>query len=299
MTQTPASAADAQSRTGFLYALSAYGLWGFLPFYFKAAEHIPPVEMVAHRIIWAVPCALLVIGLQRRLAELWSLFSNWKTVAMMALTASLISVNWGIYVWAISVNITSETALGYYINPLISVLLAYFLLNERLSKLQALAVGIALAAVLMRTIAGGVFPWVALTLAFSFALYGYLRKTLAIGPTQGFLMEVTILAPVALGYVGWLMVQGENSFTVANGNACLLMLAGPVTAVPLILYAFGAKLLRLTTLGLMQYIAPSIIFLISFLVFGEELNLWQGVMFVMIWLALALYTWSMFEKSQT
>jgi len=299
VTQTPASAADAQSRTGFLYALSAYGLWGFLPFYFKAAEHIPPVEMVAHRIIWAVPCALLVIGLQRRLGELWSLFSNSKTVAMMALTASLISVNWGIYVWAISVNITSETALGYYINPLISVLLAYFLLNERLSKLQALAVGIALAAVLMRTIAGGVFPWVALTLAFSFALYGYLRKTLAIGPTQGFLMEVTILAPVALGYVGWLMVHGENSFTVANGNAWLLMLAGPVTAVPLILYAFGAKLLRLTTLGLMQYIAPSIIFLISFLVFGEELNLWQGVMFVMIWLALALYTWSMFEKSQT
>lgn len=293
---TDASPTQQQSaRSGFFYALAAYGLWGFLPLYFKVAEHIPPVEMVAHRIIWAVPVALIVIGLQHRMGELKALFQDKRIVAMMALTATLISVNWGIYVWAISVNITSETALGYYINPLISVLLGYLLLGEKLTKLQWAAVFIAFLAVLLRTVGGGVFPWVSLTLAFSFAAYGYFRKTVAVGPTQGFLMEVVILLPIALGYVVWLSLTGANNFTLENGDGWWMMLAGPVTAIPLILYAFGAKLLRLATLGLMQYIAPSIIFLISFFVFGEQMDFWQGVTFVMIWSALILYSWSLFR----
>lgn len=290
------AAADADGRKGFFYALAAYGLWGFMPLYFKAMEEVPPVEMVVHRILWALPVALIVIGAQNRLGELRSLFANKRIFAMMALTAGLITVNWGIYVWAISVNITSETALGYYINPLLSVVLGFMFLGEKLTRLQVAAVALATFAVLIRTVAGGVFPWVALTLAFSFAAYGYFRKTVPVGPTQGFLMEVVVLFPFALGYLLWLMAHGQSHFGVTLETSIWMMLAGPITAIPLILYAFGAKLLRLTTLGLMQYIAPSLIFLISFFVFGEEMGLWQGVTFVMIWTALVLYSWSMFQR---
>ena len=287
---------DYASTIGFFCALSAYSFWGFMPLYFKAAEHIPAVEMVVHRTLWSLPVALLVIAVQRRLGELKALFGDRRIVSMMMITALLIAVNWGIYVWAISANIASETALGYYINPLITVLLGYLLLNEKLTRLQAIAVLIAFAAVLLRTIAGGVFPWVSLSLAISFAVYGYLRKTVPVGPTQGFLMEVVILMPLALAYWAWLWLNGESHFTFDNGQAWLLMLAGPVTAIPLIFYAFGAKLLRLATLGLMQYIAPSLIFVISFFVFGEELDFWQGVTFVMIWCALVLYSLSLLRQ---
>lgn len=292
-------ATQASARKGFFYALTAYSLWGFLPLYFKVMEHIPALEMLAHRIIWSVPVALLIIGAQRRLGELVALFQHRRIVVMMSLTALLISVNWGLYIWAISINKTSEAALGYYINPLLTVLLGYALLGEKLNRLQKAAVVIALSAVLIRTMGGGVFPWIAVTLAMSFAAYGYLRKTVEVGPTQGFLVEVVILLPLALGYVGWLEWSGNNHFTLTNSDGPWLIAAGIVTAVPLILYAFGAKLLRLTTLGLMQYIAPSLIFLISFLVFGEQMDFWQGVTFAMIWCALALYSWSLRRQPGT
>lgn len=293
-----ARTSKADSRRGFFYALAAYGLWGFLPLYFKPMEHVPAAEMVVHRIIWSVPVALIVIGAQGRLGELLSLFRDRKIFTMMFITALLITINWAIYVWAIGINKTSEAALGYYINPLITVMLGYALQGERLSRLQAVAVGIACLAVLIRTVFGGVFPWIALTLAVSFAAYGYLRKTVPVGPTQGFLMEVVILFPFGFGYLIWLISIGENHFTLVSIEGPLLMFAGVVTAAPLILYAFGAKLLRLATLGLMQYIAPSIIFAISFLVFGEQMDFWQGLTFVMIWSALILYTWSMFRGGE-
>ncbi|NKB52948.1 MAG: EamA family transporter RarD [Rhizobiaceae bacterium] len=267
-----------------------------MPLYFKPMEHIPAMEMVVHRTIWSVPVALLVIGAQGRLGELLSLFRDRRIFLMMLITALLITVNWVIYVWAIGVDKTSEAALGYYINPLITVMLGFALQGDRLTRLQIVAVGIACLAVLIRTVIGGVFPWIALTLAVSFAAYGYLRKTVPVGPTQGFLMEVVILFPLAFIYLLWLIAIGENHFTLTSSDGPLLMLAGVLTAAPLILYAFGAKLLRLATLGLMQYIAPSIIFLISFLVFGEQMDIWQGLTFVMIWFALVLYTWSMFRE---
>ncbi|MEE9314925.1 MAG: EamA family transporter RarD [Rhizobiaceae bacterium] len=284
------------SRKGFFYALGAYGLWGFLPLYFRLLDHVPAAEMIAHRILWSVPIALLVIGFQHRLGELKSLFSDKRIFSMMAITAVLISLNWGIYVWAISVDRTAEAALGYYINPLLTVVLGFALLGEKLTRLQWAAVAIALAAVVLRTVAGGVFPWIAVSLAVLFAAYGYFRKTVAVGPTQGFLMEVVILSPFALAYIGWLVFQGESHFTFANTDGGWMMFAGVVTAVPLIFYAYGAKLLRLTTLGLMQYIAPSMIFLIAIFVFKESMDFWQSVTFAMIWFALALYTWSLFKR---
>lgn len=298
MTVQPKDDAQNSARRGFFYALAAYCLWGFFPLYFRAVDFVPPAEVLVHRVVWSVPFALAVIAAQGRLNELKALFLNVHILRMMLLTAVLVSVNWIIFIWAISVNLASETALGYYINPLITVLMGFALLGERLTKLQMAAVLLAVTAVVIRTVAEGALPWISLTLAFSFALYGYFRKTVAVGPTQGFLVEVVLLSPFALAYWAWLVWQGDNHFSFADGSAYLLMLAGPVTAVPLILYAFGAKLLRLSTLGLMQYIAPSLIFVIAFTTFGEELGLWQAIAFGLIWTALALYSWEMLRQNR-
>ena len=291
------AAANAASRKGFFYAFAAYSLWGFLPLYFRAVDHVPPAEMVVHRIIWSVPIALIIIAAQQRLGELLSLIRNRKVITMMVITALLVSINWGVYIWAIAIDRTSEAALGYYINPLITVMLGFGLLGERLTRLQAIAVAIAVLAVLIRTVIGGVFPGIALVLAGTFAVYGYLRKTVPVGPTQGFLMEVVILLPFALAYLVYLSATGASHFKLATSDGPWLMFAGVATAVPLILYAFGAKLLKLATLGLMQYIAPSLIFLVAFLVFGEEMDFWQAITFVMIWSALALYSWSLWRPT--
>ena len=294
----PVATGASSPRAGFFYALSAYMLWGFLPLFFRAAEHISPMELSIHRIIWSVPTAAIIMALMGRLREIPPLFRDWKIVRMMIVTAALISVNWIVYVWAISVDLTSETALGYYINPLITVLLGYLLLGEKLNRWQKIAVGLAFTGVLVRTVMGGVFPWISLTLAGSFAIYGYLRKTVPVGPTQGFFMEVVILLPFALAYAAWLAFQGQGHVTFENGDIWWLVACGPVTSFPLILYAFGAKALRLATLGLMQYIAPSMIFIVAFFVFGEDMGFWQGVTFGLIWTALVIYSWSTFRSSQ-
>ena len=283
-------------RTGFFYALSAYLLWGFLPLFFRAAEHIPAVELVAHRVIWSLPVALFVMAALGRTGEIMPLLRDRGVMKMMLLTALLISVNWAIYVWAISVDRTSETALGYYINPLLTVVLGVLLLSEKLNKWQWLAIVLAAIGVLVRAISTGAFPWISLSLALTFAFYGYFRKTVSVGPTQGFLLEVIILFPFAMAYAVWLALQGQGHMDA--DNILWLMACGPVTAVPLILYAFGAKALRLATLGLMQYIAPSMIFVIAFFVFGETLDIWQIITFALVWSALVIYSWSTFEVAK-
>ena len=283
-------------RTGFFYALSAYLLWGFLPLFFRAAEHIPAVELVAHRVIWSLPVALFVMAALGRTGEIMPLLRDRGVMKMMLLTALLISVNWAIYVWAISVDRTSETALGYYINPLLTVVLGVLLLSEKLNEWQWLAIALAAIGVLVRAISTGAFPWISLSLALTFAFYGYFRKTVSVGPTQGFLLEVIILFPFAMAYAVWLALQGQGHMDA--DNILWLMACGPVTAVPLILYAFGAKALRLATLGLMQYIAPSMIFVIAFFVFGETLDIWQIITFALVWSALVIYSWSTFEVAK-
>ena len=215
---------------------------------------------------------------------------------MAALTAALISVNWGIYVWAIAVDRTVETALGYYINPLVVVVVGAVLLGEKLDRLQIAAVALATVAVTVLTIEGGKLPWVSLALAFSFAAYGFFRKTLPIGPSQGFLLEVLLLSVPALGYIIFLIANGQDHFISSNGtDTALLIGCGPVTSVPLLLFAFGAKLLRLSTIGIMQYIAPTMVFLIAVLVFDEPFGTTQAIAFALIWTALAMYSWSMFR----
>lgn len=292
--------ADSKARRGFLLALGAYLLWGLLPFYMKAVAHLPLAEVIAHRIVWSVPIAAAVLIWAGRTADFKAAIRSPRTISMAALTAALISVNWGIYVWAIAVDRTVETALGYYINPLVSVVVGAMLLGERLDRLQIAAVVLAAAAVTVLTIEGGKLPWVSLALAFSFAAYGFFRKTLPIGPSQGFLLEVLLLSVPALGYITYLIATGQDHFVSSNAtDTALLMGCGPVTSIPLLLFAFGAKLLRLSTIGIMQYIAPTMVFLIAVLIFNEPFGTSQAVAFALIWVALAMYSWSMFRGRET
>ncbi|MBZ9957639.1 EamA family transporter RarD [Mesorhizobium sp. BR1-1-14] len=291
--------AVSKARRGFLLALGAYFLWGLLPFYMKAVAHLPLAEVIAHRIVWSVPIAAAVLVWAGRTADFKAAIRSPRTIAMAALTAALISVNWGVYVWAIAVDRTVETALGYYINPLVSVVVGALLLGERLDRLQIAAVVLAAIAVAVLTIEAGKLPWVSLALAFSFAAYGFFRKTLPIGPSQGFLLEVLLLSVPALGYIAWLITTGQDHFVSGNGvDAALLAGCGPVTAVPLLLFAFGARLLRLSTIGIMQYIAPTIVFLIAVLIFKEPFDTTQAVAFALIWAALAMYSWSMLATAR-
>ncbi|WP_027053332.1 EamA family transporter RarD [Mesorhizobium erdmanii] len=299
VTEAIALDADSKARRGFLLALGAYLLWGLLPFYMKAVAHLPLAEVIAHRIVWSVPIAAAVLVWAGRTADFKAAIRSPRTIAMAALTAALISVNWGIYVWAIAVDRTVETALGYYINPLVVVVVGALLLGERLNRLQIAAVALAAVAVMLLTIEGGKLPWVSLALAFSFAAYGFFRKTLPIGPSQGFLLEVLLLSVPALGYIVYLIATGQDHIVHSNGtDTALLIGCGPITSVPLLLFAFGAKLLRLSTIGIMQYIAPTMVFLIAVLVFDEPFGKAQAAAFALIWAALAIYSWSMLTSAR-
>jgi len=296
---TPDALPEGGARRGFVYALMAYGLWGLLPLFLKAVSHLPALEVVAHRILWSVPIAGAVLVATGRTGDLKAALRSPRTVALASLTAGLITINWGIYVWAIAVERTVETSLGYYINPLMSVVMGAVLLGERLSRAQVAALGLATCAVVLMTVEAGVLPWVSLVLAGSFAIYGFLRKTLPIGPSQGFFLEVLILSVPALAYAIWLQATGASHFVPSQPRDMLLLLAcGPATAVPLLLYGFGAKLLKLSTIGIMQYIAPTGIFLIAVFAFGEPFGMVRLAAFGLIWVALAIYTWSMFSQAR-
>jgi chloramphenicol-sensitive protein RarD len=276
---------------GFAFALTAYLLWGFLPLYMKAMAHISPAEVIAHRVIWSVPIAGAVLLILGRTDDLRVALRSARMLGMGALTAGLISVNWGIYVWAIGSGHALDAALGYYINPLFSVGLGAVLLGERMNRAQMAAIGLAAVAVVILTVVQGKVPLVALGLTVSWGIYAYLKKSLPLGPNQGFMLEVVILLPFALAYVAWLGVQGTDHFS--GTDMWLLLGCGVVTAGPLMIYANAAKGLRLTTIAMMQYIAPTMIFLTAVFWFGEPFGPARAVAFPMIWAALAIFTGSL------
>lgn len=296
-TPQPSATEDGDSAAGFGFAVSAYLLWGFLPLYMKALDHISPVEVIAHRILWSVPIAALVLIVLRRTGDLRRALRTPRMVGMAAVTASLISLNWGTYVWAIANDRALDAALGYYVNPLFSVALGAAVLRERLARLQWVAVGLAALAVAILTVWNGSLPWVALVLMGTFGGYAYLRKTLPIGANQGFLLEVLLLSPVALAYILWLGPEGAF-LTGDASDSWLLWGCGLVTAVPLMLYANGAKRLTLSTIGILQYIAPTMIFLTAVFIFGEPFGQDRAIAFPLIWGALVLYTWSMLRRAR-
>jgi chloramphenicol-sensitive protein RarD len=293
MTQRP----NEDTPQGLGFALTAYVLWGFLPLYMKLLSHIPAAEVVAHRVIWSVPLAAALLIWLGRTGDLMVALRSPRMLGMACVTAALVSLNWGIYVWAITTGHALEAALGYYMNPIFSVALAALLLGERLSRAQFLAIVLAFVAVCVLVIDGGGVPWAALGMMLTWGFYALAKKSLPIGPNQGFLLEVLILLPPALIYVGYFANADASHFSFAwTVDTWLLLGCGAVTAIPLIVYANGAKLLRLSTIAILQYIAPTLIFLVAVFVFDEPFGRARAIAFPLIWLALVIYTVSLFRQ---
>ncbi len=279
---------------GLVLALTVYGLWGFLPLYMKLIDHVPAAEVVVHRILWSVPIAALVLIVLRRTDALRDALRSPRMLMMACVTAVLVSLNWGIYVWAVMAGNAMDAALGYYMNPLFSIFLAAVFLGEMPNRAQGVAIALAALAVLILTLEAGGLPWAALGMMLTWGFYALAKKSLPIGPNQGFLLEVLILTPPALGYLWYLSAQGQSHFSMTLERDTLLLLGcGVVTAVPLLIYANAAKRLRLSTIGILQYIAPTVIFLIAFFVFDEPFGRGRMIAFPMIWVALVIYSTSM------
>ncbi len=279
------------SGAGIAFALGAYVFWGFLPIYLKALAHVSPAEVIAHRVIWSLPIALVVLIWMGRTADLRAALHSPRMLVMGAATATMVSINWGIYIWAIGAGHTIDAALGYYINPLFSVLLGRVVLGEQISRVQAGAIALAFAAVLILIFTSGTVPWVALGLTISWGAYAFLKKSLPIGPNQGFALEVLLLTPLAMGYVIWVWLSGDGHFLTGSlSDTALLIGCGVVTAVPLMFYANGAKRLQLTTIAMLQYLTPTMVFLVAVFVFDEPFGTARAIAFPMIWLALLIFT---------
>ncbi|QOG05951.1 EamA family transporter RarD [Aureimonas sp. OT7] len=285
--------AEAESSRGYAAAISAYLIWGLVvPLYFKSLSHVPTAEIVAHRIAWAVPFVAILLAWRGRLAGMRA-FLTPTYLGLAALTASVITLNWGTYVYAVINGQAVEAALGYYINPLVSILLGAAFLGERPTRLQCVAIVLAAIGVLVMTVMAGGLPIVSLILALSFGSYGLLRKLIPIGAAEGFFLEVLILLLPALAVCIWLVAHGEAQFGTSTGETLLLIGSGPTTAIPLILFAAGARMLKLSTIGILQYMVPTLLVLTAVYLFGEPFGPWRLVAFAFIWVALAIYTWSL------
>jgi len=275
-----------EAALGVVLGLGAYLTWGFLPLYMKAVASVPAPDILAHRVIWSLLLLVGVVAVMRRWQPLAALARDPRTLGLLGLTALLIGVNWLIYIWAVNSGHVLETSLGYFINPLVNVALGVIVLGERLRKAQIGAVSLAAAGVVILAVAQGSLPWISLALAFSFSLYGLIRKMAPADPLTGLLAETALLAPLALIY---LVTLGGGSFGQSGSIDLLLILSGAVTAAPLLMFAAAGKRLRYATLGLLQYIAPTIQFLLAILLFREPLSAAHLVTFACIWIGLAVY----------
>ena len=281
--------AGARSAAGVGFALAAFGLWGVNPVYFKAVDHISALEVLAHRVVWTVVMLAVLISLTSGWRPVAEALRDRRTLGLLALSTLLISVNWLIYIWAIAAERVLETSLGYFINPLVSVLLGVVVLRERLSALQAVAVLLAAAGVANLALGAVGLPWVALSLAVTFGLYGLIRKTVRIGSVDGLFAETAAMLPAALVYL-WLFGSAGHFLSGSTSDTLLLLASGLVTATPLLLFTSAARRLRLSTIGMFQYLAPSCQFLLAVFVYGEaftQSHLWT---FLCIWTALAVFT---------
>jgi chloramphenicol-sensitive protein RarD len=277
-------------QKGVLYCLLAHLVWGGMAFYFGLIRYISPPEIAAHRGLWSLPIAGLVLWYLGRFRSTWRIFANPRALLTLAFTSCLIVFNWGFYVWSIETGRTTEASLGYFINPLLNVVAGYFFLSERFTRIQVFALALAAAAVAIQTIGAGVFPWLGLMLGATFCLYGFIRKTVAVGPVEGFFVETVIIAGPALVLVIWLGATGEAAFLSNTRDTLMLMGCGLLTSASLILFAAAIKRIRYSTAGLMQYISPSLVFLTAIFVFGEPMDKWKLMSFILIWVALAIFT---------
>lgn len=290
-TSEPAAAPPAVhlARNGFLFGLGAYALWGVLPIYFKAIADVPAVDIVAHRILWSLPFLALLVALSRGWPAIRVALAHPKTLAILSLSAVFIGVNWLLYVYAVTSGHIIAASFGYYLNPLANVLLGRFVLKEQLGRLQWIAVAIAAAGI--SVLAAGALGqlWISLTLCVSFALYGLLRKVVAADAVTGLAIETGLLFPLAIGWLAWRAVSGAPLLGSDSTDATLLILAGIVSTTPLLLFTAAARRLPYSTLGMLQFLAPTLQLLIAVLIYREPFGAPQAIAFAAIWTALALY----------
>jgi chloramphenicol-sensitive protein RarD len=280
-----------EKTKGVWYAAAAFALWGVLPLYWKALKSVPSPQILAHRILWSSAYVVAILAAQKKLPEIGAVFSTWRQRAFILASAITIGVNWFIYIWAVNTDHVVETSLGYFINPIVSILLGTIFLKERLSTWQYVAVGLVVAAVLLMTARLGRLPWIALALAASFGLYGLLRKTSHADSLVGLVLETLILAPACLAYVILQTAGGKGAFGSAPlAVHALLVCSGAVTATPLLWFAHGARRIPLSMLGFIQYLAPSLQLALGVFVFKEPFTATHLAGFSLIWCAVVVYT---------
>jgi chloramphenicol-sensitive protein RarD len=278
-------------RRGFLYGFSAYFIWGLFPLYWKLLDHSGAIELLAHRIVWSLVTIAILVVVRRRLSQLRAILADPRRRWPLVAASVLIAVNWGTYIWGVNNGRVVETSLGYFITPLFTVLLGVLLLQERLRVTQWVAVGIAFVAVVVLSIENGRPPWVAIALTFSFGFYGYAKKKAGVGAVEGMALESAVLGPVALAVIVALGIQAQA--TVAGqgaGYLTLVLLTGPITAVPLLLFGAAATRIPMTTLGLLNYVAPIMQFAVGVLVFHELMAPLRWAGFGLVWIALIVLT---------
>ncbi|PWK13167.1 EamA family transporter RarD [Tumebacillus permanentifrigoris] len=285
-------------KKGLWYSVAAYGMWGLLPLYWKVFQDIGAWEILSHRIIWSVVFVLLLVTVTKRWKALTQAVPDAKSKRSVIIASLLISLNWLIYIWAVNNNHMVEASLGYYINPLMNVFLGVFLLQERLSKLQGSAIALAALGVLILTISYGQFPWVSLSLATSFALYGFTKKKANLDTIVGLSLETLIVLPFALIYLVLFAQGGEAPQLLSGWRWLLLSVAGVATALPLLFFAEGVKRLPLSIMGFVQYLSPTITLFLGVLLYHESFSTIEFLSFGMIWSALVLYMIQVTRNSQ-
>lgn len=279
------------SRQGTIYGVSAYLIWGLFPLYWPLLEPSTALEVLAHRVLWSLLVVVVLLGITRRMTYVRAAVKDRRRLAQMAVAAVFVAVNWGTYIYGVTNDRVLETSLGYFVNPIVTVLLGVLVLGERLRPVQWTAIGLAFLAVVVLTVENGSPPWIALILAFSFGTYGLLKKTAGVGAVEGLAIETGVLLPVAAAYVAFLGVTGAGTFgSQGPAHAALLAGAGIVTAVPLLLFGAAASRVPLTTLGMLQYSTPTLQFLLGVTLFDEPLPPVKLFGFVLVWAGLVLFT---------
>ena len=278
-----------ESTVGLFYTTGAFVIWGLAPLFWKLLAHVPSTQLVAYRILCSGGFAFLLLAWRRELGTLRELLDSRRTVTMMLLSTALIGANWFLFIWAVNSGQILAASLGYYINPLINVVLGMAFLGERLRRLQAISVGLAVMGVTILTVGYGELPWLSLVLAGTFGLYGLVRKTVAASPEQGLAIETWLLSPLMLAYI--LQLDDPAFRQISLSTDVLLVLTGAITAVPLLFFVHGARRLPLATVGILQYLAPTGQFLLAVFVFKEPFALPQVLAFALIWTALAVFTY--------
>ncbi|KMK78187.1 EamA family transporter RarD [Alkalihalobacillus pseudalcaliphilus] len=287
-----------QQKLGVIAGLSAYILWGVFPIYWKLLDDINPIVVLAHRIVWSLVFCLIIILVTKQLRqtrlEFRKTFTNWRSAIGIILASFFISVNWYVFIWAVSNEYVLQASLGYYINPLINILLAFLFLKERFNRKQILSFTFAFIGVFFMTIDYGTFPWVSLILALSFGLYGLIKKVVAVSSLGGLFIETLIVSPIALFLI--IQLGSDYSFSVGELSTWLLIGGGIATAIPLLLFATAAKRIPLSLVGFLQYIAPTIMFILGVFVYQEDFNFVQLFAFVFIWIGLIIFTQASSKK---